>query len=136
MSAQRACAATKAGSSRLHQLSEPLLGQAAAEAGEAEGDKDGNRDSVQCEALALQFWILVACQDSKGLRDKPGKSPDFYHTCYCLSGLSVAQHLCGRALGGRVNAVAATDPRINVLPDKLRRARDHFARASSSGLQR
>ena len=23
--------------------------------------------------------------------DKPGKHPDFYHTCYCLSGLSVCQ---------------------------------------------
>ena len=27
-----------------------------------------------------------------GLRDKPGKPPDYYHTCYCLSGLSSAQH--------------------------------------------
>lgn len=24
--------------------------------------------------------------------DKPGKGKDFYHTCYCLSGLSVAQN--------------------------------------------
>ena len=24
--------------------------------------------------------------------DKPGKSRDFYHTCYTLSGLAVAQH--------------------------------------------
>jgi prenyltransferase beta subunit len=27
-----------------------------------------------------------------GLIDKPGKSSDYYHTCYTLSGLSVAQH--------------------------------------------
>ncbi|KAJ5653121.1 hypothetical protein N7490_000124 [Penicillium lividum] len=27
-----------------------------------------------------------------GLRDKPGKSPDAYHTCYVLSGLSAMQH--------------------------------------------
>ena len=32
-------------------------------------------------------------QDPRGgLVDKPGKSRDFYHTCYALSGLSVAQH--------------------------------------------
>lgn len=125
MSAQRACAATASGNSRLHQLSEPLHADAAGPGGQ---DGDRGSDGVQCEALALQFWILVACQDSKGLRDKPGKSPDFYHTCYCLSGLSVAQQLCGRALGGRANAVAETDPRINVLPDKLHRAREYFSR--------
>ncbi|VDP84030.1 unnamed protein product [Echinostoma caproni] len=27
-----------------------------------------------------------------GLIDKPGKYPDCYHTCYALSGLSIAQH--------------------------------------------
>ena len=34
-----------------------------------------------------------------GLRDKPGKSADFYHTCYCLSGLSSAQHASNTVLG-------------------------------------
>ncbi|KAI7899408.1 terpenoid cyclases/protein prenyltransferase alpha-alpha toroid [Cokeromyces recurvatus] len=42
---------------------------------------------------ALQEYILLCCQSELGgLIDKPGKSPDFYHTCYCLSGLSIAQH--------------------------------------------
>ncbi|KAJ3073384.1 hypothetical protein HDU98_001675 [Podochytrium sp. JEL0797] len=42
---------------------------------------------------ALQEYILICCQANKGgLRDKPGKNPDFYHSCYCLSGLSIAQH--------------------------------------------
>ncbi|CAO3631526.1 unnamed protein product [Cunninghamella echinulata] len=42
---------------------------------------------------ALQEYILLCCQsDSGGLIDKPGKGPDHYHTCYCLSGLSTAQH--------------------------------------------
>lgn len=27
-----------------------------------------------------------------GLLDKPGRPRDFFHTCYALSGLSVAQH--------------------------------------------
>lgn len=38
-------------------------------------------------------YIMKCCQSgSGGLRDKPGKSPDYYHTCYCLSGLSLCQY--------------------------------------------
>ncbi|KAK9239015.1 terpenoid cyclases/protein prenyltransferase alpha-alpha toroid [Lipomyces kononenkoae] len=41
----------------------------------------------------LQKYILCCCQSPRGgLRDKPGKSSDFYHSCYVLSGLSEAQH--------------------------------------------
>ena len=40
----------------------------------------------------LQKYVLSCCQQTNGgLRDKPGKSRDNYHTCYALSGLSVAQ---------------------------------------------
>lgn len=39
-----------------------------------------------------QLYVLLACQcSSGGLRDKPGKNPDFYHSCYALSGLSALQ---------------------------------------------
>lgn len=42
---------------------------------------------------ALARYILSAAQDKKGgLRDKPGKPSDSYHTCYNLAGLSHAQH--------------------------------------------
>ena len=42
---------------------------------------------------ALQGWLLLCCQlPNGGLQDKPGKGRDHYHTCYCLSRLSVAQH--------------------------------------------
>ncbi|OBS23894.1 hypothetical protein FPOA_04442 [Fusarium poae] len=40
-------------------------------------------------------YILCCCQDQSkrgGLRDKPSKYSDAYHTCYVLSGLSSAQH--------------------------------------------
>ncbi|KAL2176164.1 terpenoid cyclases/protein prenyltransferase alpha-alpha toroid [Thermothelomyces heterothallicus CBS 202.75] len=40
-------------------------------------------------------YILCCCQDQTkrgGLRDKPGKLSDAYHSCYVLSGLSSAQH--------------------------------------------
>ncbi|KAF9448745.1 terpenoid cyclases/Protein prenyltransferase [Macrolepiota fuliginosa MF-IS2] len=42
---------------------------------------------------ALQEYILLAGQHpAGGLRDKPPKAADSYHTLYCLSGLSAAQH--------------------------------------------
>ncbi|KAI9296528.1 farnesyltransferase subunit beta-like protein [Neoconidiobolus thromboides FSU 785] len=41
----------------------------------------------------LQAYILNACQGPLGgLRDKPGKGVDYYHTCYVLSGLSLSQY--------------------------------------------
>ncbi|KAI8909080.1 farnesyltransferase, CAAX box, beta-like protein [Gorgonomyces haynaldii] len=36
--------------------------------------------------------IPIDDNEEGGLRDKPEKRPDFYHTCYVLSGLSLAHH--------------------------------------------
>lgn len=48
-------------------------------------------------AHALERFLLVCCQDSKGgLIDKPGKPRDFYHTAYALSGLSVSIYAQGQ----------------------------------------
>ncbi|CAD6891676.1 unnamed protein product [Tilletia controversa] len=53
------------------------------------------------DPIALQEYILIAAQNNSvpgsgahlgGLRDKPGKRADAYHTCYNLSGLSLCQH--------------------------------------------
>lgn len=42
----------------------------------------------------LQRYTLLCAQDPNGgLRDKPSKGRDFYHSCYNLSGLSVSQHV-------------------------------------------
>jgi protein farnesyltransferase subunit beta len=42
---------------------------------------------------ALARYIMSAAQDKNGgLRDKPGKRADSYHTCYNLAGLSAAQN--------------------------------------------
>lgn len=39
----------------------------------------------------LLDYIFMCCQQPNGgLRDKPGRGRDYYHTCYCLSGLAVA----------------------------------------------
>ncbi|KAL2861378.1 terpenoid cyclases/protein prenyltransferase alpha-alpha toroid [Aspergillus pseudodeflectus] len=41
----------------------------------------------------LTRYILGCCQATNGgLRDKPGKHPDSYHTCYTLTGLSSVQY--------------------------------------------
>uniref|UniRef100_A0A3Q3FED6 Protein farnesyltransferase subunit beta n=1 Tax=Labrus bergylta TaxID=56723 RepID=A0A3Q3FED6_9LABR len=64
-----------------------------------EGESELSRQRWMFEQQALQEYILLCCQNpTGGLVDKPGKSRDFYHTCYCLSGLSVAQHFGNQEL--------------------------------------
>jgi len=61
---------------------------------ENEGDEDG---FLTFDQKLLQRYILLCGQDvNGGLRDKPSKSRDFYHSCYNLSGLSVSQHVLTR----------------------------------------
>lgn len=43
------------------------------------------------DQTALEDYLLLCSQLDAGLCDKPGKVADYYHTCYCLSGLSIAQ---------------------------------------------
>lgn len=57
---------------------------------EEQEDEDGDYLYIQKD---LQHYLLACCQDKGGgLKDKPEKSKDFYHTCYALSGLSSSQH--------------------------------------------
>ncbi|KAL9182472.1 hypothetical protein ACHAXT_013124 [Thalassiosira profunda] len=50
-------------------------------------------NELSFDEVMLQRYILLCAQDvNGGLRDKPSKPKDFYHSCYNLSGLSVAQH--------------------------------------------
>ena len=81
------------------------------------------------DELAMQRYILLAGQTvTGGLRDKPGKGPDLYHTCYCLSGLSQAQW--GRTegmseslvAGGEGNRVRRMNPLYNVPIEDAERA--------------
>lgn len=63
---------------------------------EEDGDGDDDDDAPTFDEVMLQRYILLCAQDvNGGLRDKPSKSRDFYHSCYNLSGLSVAQHALG-----------------------------------------
>ena len=77
--------------------------------------------SLLCDQFALQKYVLVCCQvHSGGLRDKPGMTPDFYHTCYALSGCSIMQNaditLC--VFGKSTNLLSETHPILNVTVDK------------------
>jgi protein farnesyltransferase subunit beta len=90
--------------------------------------------SVNC----LQEYLLICCQDSRGgLIDKPGKSRDFYHTCYTLSGLSVAQYILqsdntvptpikANVIGYKENTIKATHPLYNIGLDNSLVATEFF----------
>ncbi|KAJ7471851.1 terpenoid cyclases/protein prenyltransferase alpha-alpha toroid [Mycena latifolia] len=63
---------------------------------DGQAEKDSDWDDIDDSLLnrkALQEYILYAGQHPVGgLRDKPPKNADAYHTLYCLAGLSSAQH--------------------------------------------
>ncbi|KAK8783654.1 hypothetical protein V5799_009983 [Amblyomma americanum] len=64
------------------------------------GNESLSMENWMFDQAALQEYILICCQEPNGgLVDKPGKPRDYYHTCYLLSGLSVAQHFGGGILG-------------------------------------
>lgn len=63
-------------------------------------------DSCWISPISVQAFVLLCCQpgvaawdngkitesaERGGFCDKPGSTPDFYHTCYALSGLSLIQ---------------------------------------------
>ncbi|VVA12953.1 PREDICTED: farnesyltransferase [Prunus dulcis] len=88
------------------------------------------------DGRALQLYLLLCSQEENGgLKDKPGKSRDFYHTCYALSGLSLSQHiwsddeslLMPRAvLGPYSNLLEPIHPLFNVVLERYHEARDFF----------
>lgn len=80
---------------------------------------------------------LMHMQEQEGgLRDKPGKRRDFYHTCYCLSGLTVCQYswseneesppLASTVLGPYSNLLEPIHPLYNVVLEKYYEARECF----------
>lgn len=86
------------------------------------------------DEMALQFYVLMCCQHPLGgFVDKPGKRRDFYHTCYALSGLSLAQNCSSdtsaehsHLLGLESNRLEALDPLYNLRSDHLQKALCHF----------
>ncbi|XP_012259865.2 protein farnesyltransferase subunit beta [Athalia rosae] len=78
---------------------------------------------------ALQKYLLVCCQHpSGGLLDKPDKPRDVYHTCYALSGLSVAQNSPSPLVIGKreVNSVDIVHPVYNLVQTSAAAALIYF----------
>lgn len=104
-------------------------------------EDDSNRDkelalddlfaSWLMDCAALQDYILNQCQSKYGLlKDKPGAEPDFYHTCYALSGLSISQHLPSDSLfdigSHHLNSLAPTHPLFNLTLPSLDLCFEYF----------
>ncbi|XP_041969085.1 protein farnesyltransferase subunit beta [Aricia agestis] len=82
---------------------------------------------------ALQEYIIICCQSPQGgLIDKPGKPHDLYHTCYTLSGLSIAQHgTCAGdpfIVGSPRNELNRVHPLHNIGPHLAYNAMHYFIR--------
>ncbi|BES93067.1 Farnesyltransferase beta subunit [Nesidiocoris tenuis] len=87
----------------------------------------GKKDWIFNKEL-LQEYVLMCCQDEYGgFMDKPHVRRDPYHTCYALSGLSLAQS-CREHIVGDVhkNAVKQIHPAFNLPLKKLTEAMDFF----------
>ncbi|KAF6205315.1 hypothetical protein GE061_019485 [Apolygus lucorum] len=83
----------------------------------------------------LQEYVLLCCQDPYGgIIDKPKVHKDPYHTCYGLSGLSIAQGSDeSRIVGDAVkNKVKQVHPAFNLPVDKLSDAMAFFYGSKSS----
>merc|ERR1712113_290426 len=79
----------------------------------------------------LQTYVFLACQHSGGgLRDKPGKSADFYHTCYSLSGVAASMYCVDGSsivIGDKGNKLEHIDVFYNVVLEKSQSASTFFA---------
>lgn len=97
--------------------------------------------ALSCETwmfdeIALQEYVLICCQSIHGgLFDKPGKAVDYYHTCYSLSGLSVAQHFDfgklhhRRIAGSHENELHRTHPAFNIGHEAIEKAANYFKKS-------
>ncbi|URE37399.1 protein farnesyltransferase subunit [Musa troglodytarum] len=85
----------------------------------------------------LGLLILIMKVLEGGFRDKPGKQRDFYHSCYCLSGLSVSQYswskddgeppLTSAVLGPYTNLLEPVHPLYNVVLHKYYKSHEFFS---------
>uniref|UniRef100_A0A2P2LJJ6 Uncharacterized protein MANES_17G121600 n=1 Tax=Rhizophora mucronata TaxID=61149 RepID=A0A2P2LJJ6_RHIMU len=92
------------------------------------------------QSMALQQYVLLCSQDQEGgFRDKPGKARDYYHTCYCLGGLSVCQYIWSKngnapplpkaVLGPYSNLLEPIHPVYNVVLQQYQEAYEFFSRS-------
>ena len=84
-------------------------------------------------ALMLERYILLCAQDENGgLRDKPSKGRDFYHSCYCLSGLSIVQQYGGNNISchRKDNRIHRTHPCYNIRIEYVALCQSYFGEFS------
>lgn len=92
----------------------------------------GKKPPMVFDEGMLERYVLLCGQDvNGGLRDKPSKRRDFYHSCYCLSGLSVAQSSSDEADSlsfghDKYARVHATHPVYNIRIERAQAMVDHF----------
>jgi len=95
-------------------------------ADKAAGNDEETWDDVDDALLnrkALQEYILYAAQHpAGGLRDKPPKNADAYHTLYCLAGLSSAQHHVFPSPARRTQIRNHWKPSEDTVLDELRKS--------------
>lgn len=83
------------------------------------------------DGSALQDYIFNQCQSKHGLlKDKPETVPDFYHTCYALSGLSISQHEPSGHIfdlgSQQINILVPIHPVFNLTLDRLKFCFQYF----------
>lgn len=90
-------------------------------------------NQLLCDEYMLQRYILLCAQDvNGGLRDKPSKPRDFYHSCYNLSGLSVSQHHGKLEYGhSQKSRVHKTHPCYNIRVERVQAIQQHFCNTPS-----
>lgn len=109
-------------------------------------DETSENGPVIYNQYALQRYILHCAQAMEGgMRDKPGKYRDFYHSCYSLSGLSIAQNFVmpgskvkgadnalPRVYGDAGNLLPPTSAIFNIGLDPLEKTLAYFSKLSCS----
>ncbi|XP_030376604.1 protein farnesyltransferase subunit beta [Scaptodrosophila lebanonensis] len=102
---------------------------------------DKSMEHTLFDVQALQEYIILCCQKQNGgLIDKPGKPQDLYHTCYTLSGVSIAQHSESarfpQVLGDTINELLPTHPLFNIPPKSVVAALSYFSDNSNNDADR
>lgn len=100
------------------------------------GDENLSQTKWMFNQRALEEYVILNCQSPNGgLIDKPGKSRDYYHTCYCLSGLSIAEHFIvddikesDDIVGGKQNVLQPLHPIYNICLESAHEALCYFNR--------
>jgi len=80
-------------------------------------------------------YIMCCCQDTGkrgGLRDKPGKSSDSYHTCYVLAGLSSAMWQNDYSNPGNSPSPSSSPSQLKSDPELTRTIHPHAFKSSNN----